>query len=52
MKHAFFSMYNNRASGPDYILVEFDQCCWDFVKNDIMRLFGFSPKLTGAKEIQ
>ena len=32
-------MAPNRAPGPDNILAEFYQACWEIVKDDIMALF-------------
>ena len=39
VRKALFGMGCNRAPGPDNIPAEFYKHCWDFVKNDIMRLF-------------
>lgn len=39
VREALFSMATNRAPGPDNILVEFYQACWEIVKDDIMSLF-------------
>ena len=39
VRETLFSMAPNRAPGPDNILVEFYQACWDIVKGDIMSLF-------------
>lgn len=32
-------METNKAPGPDKIPIEFYQCCWDVVKEDIVALF-------------
>jgi len=39
VKHALFQMEKNKAAGPDKIPIEFYQCCWDIIKQDIMELF-------------
>lgn len=33
-------MEKNKAPGPDKIPIEFYQCCWSIVKNDIVDLFN------------
>ncbi|KAE8814708.1 retrotransposon unclassified [Hordeum vulgare] len=39
VKKPLFSMDSDRAHGPDNIPAEFYKHCWDFVKNDMIKLF-------------
>ena len=39
VKKALFNMKSNRAPGPDSIPAEFYKHCWEFVKQDITRMF-------------
>ena len=32
-------MEKNKAPGPDGFLAKFYQCCWDFIKNDLLDMF-------------
>jgi hypothetical protein len=40
IKSALFLIEKNKAAGPDKILVEFFQVCWDIIKEDIVELFA------------
>jgi hypothetical protein len=37
---ALFQMEKNKAAGPDGLLVEFFQSCWDIIKEDVVDLFS------------
>jgi hypothetical protein len=39
VRNDLFSMEVNKALGPDNIIVEYYQHCWEFLKNDVMALF-------------
>ena len=39
IKDALFQMEKNKATSPDKILIEFYQCCWEVIKQDILDLF-------------
>lgn len=40
IKAALSQMVKNKAPGPDKIPIEFYQCCWGIVKDDILDLFN------------
>ena len=40
VKTTLFQMEKNKAAGPDRIPIEFYQCCWNIIKEDIMDLFS------------
>lgn len=40
IKDALFQMEKNKAARPDKIPIEFYQCCWNIIKNDIIQLFA------------
>ena len=44
VKTALFQMEKNKAAGPDRIPIEFYQCCWNIIKEDIMDLFSEFPQ--------
>jgi len=39
IKYALFQMEKNKAAGPDKIPIEFYQCCWEVIKQDILHFF-------------
>jgi hypothetical protein len=40
IKQALFLMERNKAAWPDGIPIEFYQSCWDFIREDIVQMFG------------
>jgi hypothetical protein len=41
-------MEKNKAAGPNKIPIEFYQCCWNIIRNDVTNLFEdfYHGKLT------
>jgi hypothetical protein len=40
VNHALFLMEKNKAAGSHGMSIEFYQSCWEFIKDDIMEMFG------------